>query len=95
MSEYISIEVEYGDDPNTVYLHTNLNYGADGEAVEEDYPNPASGQTGTPIAQFLFEIAGLEALKITGSTLVVQRAPDTEWHTLIDELTTALKQFFL
>ena len=92
MSEYISIDAEYGDDPDEVCLHTNLRL-AQGEP--ESYASREEGDLGSPLAQTLFGIDGLEALQISGGMLTVRRTAETEWPTLIDEISMALKDFFL
>ena len=92
MSEYISVDVEYSDDPDLVRIMTNLRLAPAGA---ESYPNRDEGDVGSPLAQTLFGIDGLEALDIEGGNLTVRRNPDTEWYALIDEITEALKDFFL
>lgn len=92
MSEYISLEPEYTLDPDLVILHTNLDLAPDGA---ERYASRAEGEEGSPLAQFLFQIEGLAALELDGRRLIVRREPDAEWHALIDEITAALKEFFL
>ena len=92
MSEYISIEAEYSDDPDEVRLHTNLRLA---QTESESYVSRAEGDLGSPLAQTLFGIDGLETLQISGGMLTVRRAAGTEWHTLIDEISLALKDFFL
>jgi hypothetical protein len=92
MSEYIDIDVEYGDDPYSARLITNLDLAPDGP---EHYPDRESGEGGSPLAQFLFSIDGLAGLDITGDEIHVRRMPDVEWHALIDEIRSALKEFFL
>lgn len=93
MSEYIDLSTEYDDErPDWVRLITNLDLAPDGA---ETYPDRAAGNEGSPLAQTLFEIEGIAALEIRGSAMYVQRTPDIEWYALVDEITTALKQFFL
>lgn len=92
MSEYITIEAEYSDDPDEVRLITNLRL-AQGEP--ESYASREQGDLGSPLAQTLFGIDGLQAVQIESGTLTVRRAAGTEWHTLIDEISIALKDFFL
>ncbi len=92
MSEYISIEAEYGEDPDEVRLVTNLRLATEGS---ESYAGRAEGEEGSPLAQTLFGIDGLEALRVEGGTLIVRRAADTEWYTLIADITEALKDFYL
>ena len=45
--------------------------------------------------QVLFAIDGIMGLTIEDGVLLVTRDPDYAWHTLIDEISTALKDFFL
>ncbi|HRE46225.1 MAG TPA: NifU N-terminal domain-containing protein [Aggregatilineales bacterium] len=92
MSEYISIEVDFADDPDVIRLLTNIPLPSD---TDEHYTERAQGEEGSPLAQFLFGIEGVVALTIEGGTLTVTRQPDVEWHVLIDELSNALKEFFL
>ena len=92
MSEYISVDVEYEDDPDRAGFVTNLDLAPEGP---EHYPDRESGMSGSALAQFLFEIMGLAALDIDGKTLHVQRRPGYEWHALIDDINEALKEFFL
>ncbi len=92
MSEYITVRAEYTDDPDEVRLLTNLKLAPEGP---ESYPNPAEGDEGSPLAQTLFGIGGIVALDIEGGTLAVLRDPGVEWPPLIDDITEALKDFFL
>lgn len=92
MSEYISIDVEYGDDPNLIRLTTNLHLAPEGR---EAYRDRESGDRGSPLAQTLFSVDGLAALEIDANTLHIHRESGIEWHILIDEITEALKDFFL
>ncbi|MEP7284963.1 MAG: NifU N-terminal domain-containing protein [Chloroflexota bacterium] len=92
MSEYITINVESNDDPDCIRLITNLMLTDDDSEV---YPDRETGDEGSPLAQTLFEIEGLVALEIEDNILIVRRDPDAEWHVLIDEITEALKDFFL
>lgn len=92
MSEYITVQAEYSDDPDQVRLVTNLNLAPEGH---ESYATCDEGDEGSPLAQTLFEIDGLSALDIEGGTLVVRRDPDAEWPALIDDISAALKEFFL
>lgn len=93
MTEYIKVDVEYDDeDPQAARLVTNLDLAPEGP---ESYRNREAGEHGSALAQFLFEITGLAGLEIVGGTLTVHREQDAEWHVLIDEITRALKEFFL
>jgi scaffold Nfu/NifU family protein len=92
MSEYITVQTEYGDDPDQVRLNTNLSLAPEGS---ESYASHDEGDEGSPLAQTLFGIEGLASLDIEGGTLTVRREPDAEWPALIDDITEALKDFFL
>jgi Scaffold protein Nfu/NifU N terminal len=92
MSEYITVEAESTDDPDLMKLRTNLNLAPDGP---ETYASRDEGDEGSPLAQTLFGIDGLAALDIEGGTLTARRDPEAEWHALIDDITEALKDFFL
>ena len=92
MSEYIAVDVETGDDPEVIRLVTNLKLAPEGP---ESYTSRADGDEGSPLAQALFGIEGLDALEIAENILVVRRAPDVEWYDLVDDITEALKDFFL
>jgi hypothetical protein len=94
MSEYIRVDVEALDDPNSMKLITNLNLTPGGP---ESYANRDEGDEGSPLAQTLFAINGLAALDMDSGIMILQRDPsaDIEWPALIDEITTALKDFFL
>ncbi len=92
MSEYIKVQVEYTDDPNQIRLVTNLNLAPEGP---ESYADPGEGDEGSPLAQTLFGIGGVAALDVEDRILTVRREPGVEWPPLIDDITGALKDFFL
>ncbi len=92
MSEYISIEAEPTEELNTVLIHTNLTLAPDGIEV---YPDLASGEIGSPLAQTIFAIEGILALTIDGSDMLIQHTDDLELFVLVDEIDAALKDFFL
>lgn len=94
MPEYIRIEPEYDeDDPQLVSLRTNLTLTTN--AQSEHYASAEEGDEGSPLAQTLFQIEGIAALSITPDTLLVQKVPEAEWHMLIDEIRTAIKDYYL
>ena len=94
MPEYIRITPEYDPDDDLVAaLVTNLNLAYDGE--EEYYANAAEGEEGSPLAQLMFLIDGVEQLTITEDSLIIRRRPDVDWYVLIDEISTAIKDFYL
>jgi len=92
MSEYITVNAEPTDDADQIRLITNLNLAPDGA---ESYSNREAGDEGSPLAQTLFGIDGLLALDLEDSVMTIRRDPAQEWPALIDEITAALKDFFL
>lgn len=74
-------------------LITNLALTTEDEP--ETYENPDEGDEGSPLAQSLFVIPGLLALTIDGKELTIERAPDVEWHDLIEDVNDVLRDFFL
>lgn len=92
MSEYITVNIEITDDLDHVRLITNQTLAPH---APEQYNRRVEGEEGSPLAQTLFQIEGLIALEIEDKTLLVQRDPRVDWPILIDEITIALKDFFL
>lgn len=92
MSEYVTVEIQATDDPNVLELITNQTLTADGEEVYDSFE---AGDEGTPIAQMLFGIRGIEALTISEHSLLITRDPDIPWEELVDEVRDALRDFFL
>lgn len=92
MSEYIEIEADIGDGGEIVF-HTNLRLTGAGQA--EHYESAAAVEEGSPVAQALAGVTGLAALTMEGGRITVTTLPDADWHTLIADVTAALKDFFL
>ena len=93
MSEYVTVEVEYGDDANVAELYINQVLTAEGE---ERYESPATGDLGSPIAQMLFTaVEGISSLTISKDCLTIQRDPDYPWEAIIDEVRDALRDWYL
>lgn len=93
MSEYVTVEVEYSDDPNVADLYVNQTLTEDDE---ERYLNPQAGDSGSPIAQLLFgAVDGIKMLTIESDRLTITRAPDQPWEAIIDETRDALRDWFL
>ncbi|MCY3917090.1 MAG: NifU N-terminal domain-containing protein [Chloroflexi bacterium] len=93
MSEYVTVEVEYSDDPNVADLYVNQSLTEDDE---ERYLNPQAGDSGSPIAQLLFgAVDGIKMLTIESDRLTITRAPDQPWEAIIDETRDALRDWFL
>jgi len=93
MPEQITIESEPTDDPDVMWVTTNLSLTTSSEV--EDYASPEEGEEGSPVAQALFMAEGLEALRLEGREMLVRRAPGVEWHDLLGDLEAALVDFFL
>jgi hypothetical protein len=93
MTEYIDLHPEPTDNPDVMIVVTNLNLTHGGEA--EVYQSPDEGEEGSPLAQALFAVPGLAALTLDGGELTITRAPDVEWHDLIEDVSDALRDFFL
>ena len=92
MSEYIEIETEANDDGKRIIVYTNLRLA---EGYVEDYNSRESLEEGSPVAQALAMIDGIAHLRIEDSDLIITREPDVEWHIIVEELSAALKDFFL
>jgi hypothetical protein len=93
MTEYVDLHPEPTDDPDVMVLLTNLSLTPGGEA--EVYHSPDEGEEGSPLAQTLFAVPGLAALTLDGGELTITREPDVEWHDLIEDVSDALRDFFL
>ena len=93
MTEYIDIRAEPSDDPEVMILVTNLDLTAGGPT--ETYQSPEEGEAGSPVAQAIFTIPGVAWLRLEGKQATLRRAPDVEWHDLIEDVSDVLKDFFL
>ncbi|MEM7110971.1 MAG: hypothetical protein AAF614_00965 [Chloroflexota bacterium] len=92
MSEYMEIESELSDDGQEIYVYTNLRL-ADGEP--ELYDSLEAMEEGSPVAQALAVIEGIAHLEIDGSDMVITPQPDAAWHVIAEDVSAALKDFFL
>lgn len=93
MSEYVTVEVEYGDGANIAELYVNQVLTSEGE---ECYEDPAAGDLGSPIAQMLYTaVEGIIGLTISADCLTIQRDPDYPWEAIIDEVRDALRDWYL
>ena len=92
MSEYIEIDAELGDD-GAIRFYTNLRLTAEGD--EERYTSIAEMEVGSPVAQALAVIEGIETLTMSNGEIVLTVPPATDWHAVIADVTAALKEFFL
>ena len=93
MTEYITIEPEATGDPLVMCLLTNVDLTQDGEV--EVYPDATAGAEGSALAQTLFSIPGLAALTLDGGEMLITRTKDAEWHDLAEDISDALRDFFL
>ena len=92
MSEYIEIETEFGDDGRSLFVTTNLSLTL---GAIETYDSLAEMEEGSPLAQAMSVINGINHLTIHEHTLTLVREPDAPWHHLVADLTAVLKDFFL
>ncbi len=92
MSEYIEIETEISDDDSILTVYTNLRLN-EGEA--EVYYSSEEMEEGSPVAQALAVVQGIVTLQIQARDLIVRRNLDTPWHSIISDISAALKDFFL
>ena len=92
MSEYMEIESELSDDGQAIYFYTNLQL-TDGD--EESYDSLAALEEGSPVAQALAVIEGISALHLAGTEMVLTLQPDAAWHIVAEDVSAALKDFFL
>jgi len=92
MSEYIEIETEPSEDGKNILFYTNLRLA---EGAVEQYDSRDSLESGSPVEQALAMIDGIAFLRIEGSDMFITREPDVEWYAIVEEVTVALKDFFL
>ncbi len=92
MSEYIEFETEMSEDDTKMSVYTNLKL--TDQAVEE-YDSLAAMEEGSPVAQALSIIEGIQALRIDDQELLITRDPNAEWHSIVADVTAVLKDFFL
>ena len=91
MSEYIEIETEIGDN-GRLYITTNLPL-SDGEP--ETYDSLEAMEEGSPVAQALSIVEGIQLLHISHNDMIVDSDPDIGSHVIVAEITAVLKDFFL
>ena len=60
-----------------------------------DYPSTAAMEEGSPVAQALAMIDGIAHLTISVDEIIVARQPDAEWYAIVEDISAALKDFFL
>ena len=93
MSEYVTVEVEFAEDPDIADLLVNQILT---QADEEVYASAQAGDEGSPLAQMLFAaVDGINALTIAEDCLTIRRDPAFPWETIIDEVRDALRDWYL
>jgi hypothetical protein len=92
MSEYMEIETEIEDDGLTMHIRTNLKLA---EGTPEEYDSRDALEEGSPVAQALAMIDGIAYLTIDGKNMTLVRDPEAPWHSLVSDISSALKDFFL
>lgn len=92
MSEYMEIETEINDDDLTMHISTNLRLA---EGKSETYSSLEALEEGSPVAQALAMIDGIAHLTIEGQNMTLVRDPEAPWHSLVSDISAALKDFFL
>ena len=93
MSEYVTVELEMGDEADVAELYINQLLTTEGE---ERYASCEEGDLGSPLAQMLFAaVDGIEQLTISEDCLVIRRAPEQAWESIIDEVRDALRDWYL
>ena len=93
MSEYVTVEVEYLDDPHAADLLVNQILTQENV---ETYASPSEGEVGSPLAQMLFAaVDGIREMTITEDCLTVTRDPSFPWEAIVDEIRDALRDWYL
>jgi hypothetical protein len=52
-------------------------------------------EEGSPLAQTLAYVEGIDELTIDEETMIIVRRPDMPWHVIIADVSAAVKEFFL
>ncbi len=93
MSEYVTVESEPGEEPDLIEIYTNQRLATAGD---EHYAGPAQGETGSTLAQTLYDnVPGIGELGISGDSLLIRRLPDYTQEEIVDAVRAALRDFFL
>ncbi|MDE2859312.1 MAG: NifU N-terminal domain-containing protein [Chloroflexota bacterium] len=93
MSEYVTVEVDFAEDPDIADLLVNQVLT---QADEELYASAQAGDEGSPLAQMLFAaVDGIKALTIAEDCLTITRDPAFPWETIIDEVRDVLRDWYL
>ena len=79
------------DDESEMYIYTNLTL----SDTEEIYSSQEAMEEGSPVAQAFVGIEGILSLQIEGGDMTIKREADVPWHTIVADISAALKDFFL
>ncbi|MEM7801153.1 MAG: hypothetical protein AAF633_18315 [Chloroflexota bacterium] len=94
MSEYIEIETEVDEEtPFTIHFFTNLLLTRSDST--ERYESTLELAEGSPLAQALLPIMGIETCEIERSTLTIQHDPNVPEYAIVADVSAAIKDFFL
>lgn len=94
MSECIKVTPESTEQPDKMLLRTNLALLDDKEEAET-YLSSLEMEEGSVLAQMLAPIDGISRLDIQDRYLVIWKEEDVSWHSILSDVTDALKEFFL
>lgn len=94
MSEYIEVTPESCEKPDSMILRTNLALLEINEA-KEIYLSPVEMEEGSALAQMFAPIEGINRLEIEDNNIIIWKDEADSWHTIVSEVTAALKEFFL
>jgi hypothetical protein len=94
MSEYIEIDAEATEDPHCMRLVTNVKLASARQLIEH-YRSTIEMEEGSPLAQTLAYVEGIDELTIDEETMIIVRRPDMPWHVIIADVSAAVKEFFL
>ena len=92
MSEYIELEPEETDEPNVLIIYSNVDLTRE---EREEYDSAEAMLEGSPLAQALAIIPGIEHLQIEPDALTVTRDPEFEWYVITEDVKAAIVDFFL
>ena len=92
MSEYIEIQTESGDEPDTIIFTTNVRLS---EGEPENYISVAALEEGSPLAQAFAIVPGIYELRLEGGEMVVRHDPDVPLHVIVADISAVIRDFFL
>lgn len=92
MSEYIEIQADSGDEPDTIVFTTNVQLSED-EA--EQYESIAELEEGSPLAQALAFVPGIRQVTLEGREMTVWHDPAVPLHVIVADVSAVIRDFFL